>query len=354
MSKKVFISHASGDEQIVSLFVDYVLCAGCGVQLSDIVYTSREDTGVANGEDIPLAIREGIRCSAVFIMMVSEYYRKSEVCLNEMGAAWMDDKLSKKILVLPGVEFDQIGWLMSLKKGTRIADGPGLDVIHDDICEVLSLPSKTATWNRNRDCFISEVNKLSTTLTVSDPAIVIEEEEDLDMLDHRENYNFHTQEYTRILGVLSVAIAKYKEKVEEETGRMNKLQHNPSALNPGRIREIMVAMAREIDLLAEVFEVNAPLLQSHFGQSISSAIALQQFDGENDTIKQDNRNAYSELMETMKETKKNFSVMRDSMSEIPDLDKTFRKSKKRLQIALNGMLDVIDYCIRRANELQIV
>ena len=354
MAKKVFISHASADEQVVSLFVDHILQAGCGVQAGDIVYTSREDTGVVNGDDIPSAIKDGIRECAVFIMMVSDNYRNSEVCLNEMGAAWMVENLPKKIVVLPGVGFEKIGWLMSLRKGTRITDERGLDALHDQICEILSLRPQTATWNDNRSRFIEGINKISIAhqedLSASEPE---EEDEAMDILDYREGFNYHTQEYTRILGVISGAMTHYNERIGEETGRMNLLHQNPAAVTPAHVREIMVSIAGETNLLAEVYEVNTPLLRDHFGQSMSCAIALQKSEIDNETIRQENREAYSSLMETMKETKNTISQMRDSMDGVPDLDKSFRKSKRRLQIALDKMLEAVDYCIKRANELQI-
>ena len=86
MGKKVFISHAAIDQQIVSLFVDQIICFGSGISIEDVVYTSREDSGIINGDDIPLSIKDGIKECMLFFMMVSDGYKKSEVCLNEMGA----------------------------------------------------------------------------------------------------------------------------------------------------------------------------------------------------------------------------------------------------------------------------
>ncbi len=38
MKTKIFISHASADSDVVSLFVDHILRNGCGVNVEDIVY----------------------------------------------------------------------------------------------------------------------------------------------------------------------------------------------------------------------------------------------------------------------------------------------------------------------------
>ena len=75
MSKRVFISHSSQDKEIVSSFIENILVAGCGLRQEDIMYTSCEDMGVGNGEDIPMAIKKGIQECQLFLMMVSEHYR---------------------------------------------------------------------------------------------------------------------------------------------------------------------------------------------------------------------------------------------------------------------------------------
>lgn len=354
MKDKIFISHASADSEIVSLFVERILRAGCGVQLENIVYTSWEDTGVVNGEDIPSAIKDGIRNSSLFFMMVSENYRESEVCLNEMGAAWMDDSLVRMIVLLPGVGFDRIGWLMKLKKGTSITDDQGLDAIHDRVCEIFSLKPKTSTWNRSRADFIAELSKLAPENEPVQATPECYENEEMDILDYRESFNLRTQEYSNILLELTEATNHYNERVGEEAARMNVLQQTPAAITPVRVREIMVSIARETDILSEVYKRNTPLLQQHFDASISSAIALQLSGIQNDDAIQENREAFWGMVTTMKETRLSLTEMRDSMDGIPDLDKSFRKSKKRLQAALGEMLKVVDFCIKRANEIQVV
>ena len=61
MPKRVFISHASEDEPIVTLFVEKILQAGSDVKISEITYTSQEDMGITNGDDIPESIKAGIK-----------------------------------------------------------------------------------------------------------------------------------------------------------------------------------------------------------------------------------------------------------------------------------------------------
>lgn len=190
---KVFISHASADEEVVSLFVDSILCSGSGLNREDIFFTSREDTGVQNGDDIPSAIKDGIRCCEMFFIMVSEAYRKSEVCLNEMGAAWMRDDLPKKIVLLPGVGFNSIGWLMSLKKGTQMTDEEGLDSIHDQVMVAFSTRVQTSTWNRSKRKFLQDIENLSaiSVPVVPRKEMISESDDEMDYLDYQDQFSFH-------------------------------------------------------------------------------------------------------------------------------------------------------------------
>ena len=113
--KKIFISHSSKDKQIVDIFVDKLLHLGLQIDPNDVAYTSREETGVGTGEDIRKFIKENISTCDFVFFMISENYKKSEICLNEMGAAWATDRTVIP-LVFPNLSFDSIGWLYNVRK----------------------------------------------------------------------------------------------------------------------------------------------------------------------------------------------------------------------------------------------
>ena len=50
--KRIFISHASKDKELIGEFVDSIFLLGMGMGSEIIAYTSREDTGVPAGESI--------------------------------------------------------------------------------------------------------------------------------------------------------------------------------------------------------------------------------------------------------------------------------------------------------------
>ena len=148
---KVFISHSSKDKVLVDEFVDKVLRLSCDINTSDIVYTSRETTGVEPGNGIPSFIKENLRTSSIILFMISENYKKSEVCLCEMGAAWAMEKKTISIL-LPNVSFHSLGWLTSLDKAIKIGNNEGLDklytMLNRNAIDVID-------WNRQKASFLT-------------------------------------------------------------------------------------------------------------------------------------------------------------------------------------------------------
>lgn len=100
--------------------------------------------------------------------MISQNYRHSEVCQNEVGAAWA---LKKKIIqiVLPDSTFDNIGWLMNLDKAVKIDKSYSLDNLQGNLCDFLSLPIKSAKqWNPHKDNFLSALATIQKNTNVSD------------------------------------------------------------------------------------------------------------------------------------------------------------------------------------------
>lgn len=134
----VFISHSSEDKDIILSFIQNVLVVGLGLNQDDIVFTSDETYGITPGDDIPQYIKRNISGAKVVLIMVSQGYKKSEVCLNEMGAAWALDKKIIQVL-LPDANFDQLGWVINLKRATRLNDKKQLLSLTKQIASLLSV-----------------------------------------------------------------------------------------------------------------------------------------------------------------------------------------------------------------------
>ena len=356
--KKIFISHASADEQVVSLFVNKILKAGCDVKTEDIIYTSQVDTGVVNGDDIPETIKKGIRESALFFMMVSDNYRKSEVCLNEMGAAWITDGLVRKIMILPGAGFDQIGWLMSLKKGTKLDDRDGLDMIHDEVIRVLGSPLHTATWNRSRNEFLTVLadtkDKMSPAIQEKRACITIEEiDEDLDLLDIRERFDANASATNDVLNILLKDSLDYGVTINHMINGLNILQATPTGYSAAQVRGILQGGAISTNRLAESYEQQASLLRNYFDRAIKYAIMMQQSNTDPE-VKKGNRESVKGLIDNMIDAKDQFVSFQESIDLKVNLDKGYKSASTRLKKALGELLDAISFCITRAGELRMV
>lgn len=351
MSKRVFISHSSQDKEIVSSFIENILVAGCGLRQEDIMYTSCEDMGVGNGEDIPMAIKKGIQECQLFLMMVSEHYRSSEVCMNEMGAAWITDSIQKRcILLLPDVGFDKMGWLLSLSKANKLNEEDGLNHFHDIIVPLLNLPLMTGTWNKCRSKFLSSLQNLSPHPSAA-PAIRIEKEDtedELDLLTIRERFENHNSAYIESLGVLTASLSSYTEQIKAYTQRLHQFE-NPQSFNASQVRGIFTVLARETNKVANIQNEQNPILRHHFDGFIKYAMLLQGLD-EEPTTKKKNEEEINELIMSIKGAHLEISQLKDSLDDMPNLDNVFTKSKNRLKKSLEDLLVTLSFCVGRANE----
>ena len=85
--RKIFISHSHSDKTIVDGFVKEILKVGCGFKDSDLFCTLDTST-IRTGDDFREKIIENMRDCDFIFLFISENYNQSDVCKNEMGAAW--------------------------------------------------------------------------------------------------------------------------------------------------------------------------------------------------------------------------------------------------------------------------
>ena len=153
---KIFISHSSQDKKIILEFFDHILQLGIGVDARDIFCTSIEELGIKNGNDIRVHIRNNIQASDYSFLMISNNYKQSEICLNEMGAVWAYNN-NVRYYLLPGTELDSVGWLCDPKKADAIDSPIALDAIRQELLEYYQLPDNGIEWSRHRQTFIDSV-----------------------------------------------------------------------------------------------------------------------------------------------------------------------------------------------------
>lgn len=121
INDKIFISHSSKDIYIVKNFVEKILQLGLDIPPERVFCSSMEGHGVRSGQYIPDRLKDEINKSSLAILFISSNYKASEICLNEVGAAWATlDKESVVPMILPNTSFQQLGFLDFNRLGLRI------------------------------------------------------------------------------------------------------------------------------------------------------------------------------------------------------------------------------------------
>ena len=131
---KIFISHSSDDETIVNAFIKDILIVGCGFRRTEI-FCTLDHTVIRTGDDFRNEIIENMKRCDYILCMISDNYRKSEVCQNELGAAWA--MTGKRVLPFkfPNINFKEIGFLNVVKQTADISEKSKLDELYDEHCQ---------------------------------------------------------------------------------------------------------------------------------------------------------------------------------------------------------------------------
>lgn len=352
--KRIFISHASKDKELIGKFVDSIFLLGMGMGSEIIAYTSREDTGVPAGESIPQFIQDNIACADIVLLMISDNYKSSEVCLNEMGAAWALNKHIIQIL-LPNTSFDKLGWLCSLDKALKIDDADSIDGLCEVFTDKLDIGIKPSAWNRNKAAFLAYCSTFSTTLlpSVIEPEVVevIEDYvEEFGILDYREQLENDALNISTICADLTEAMVKHTNMLNDQTERLTGI--NPANLNISYAKRIMRTTAKGMDDFSVIFETNAPNLRSSFFNMIDNATKIKVLTmSDNKETVDEEYDAISTLLKSQSEIKSGCITFKEIIDSLPKLERTFNKSKQRLSNNLTNMIVVLDECITKGQEL---
>ena len=151
----IFISHSSEDKVIVTSFFEKVIRLGLDISKNDVFYSSHSSTGISTGEDIPDALKNALNKMTLFIQYISDDYKSSEVCLNEMGAAWL--KLPKNRMITlkaPNLGFSDLGFINVQRFGLCVDNKDDLLSITRDYKDLFDFDP--VDYNNKVDDFISE------------------------------------------------------------------------------------------------------------------------------------------------------------------------------------------------------
>lgn len=162
---KLFISHSTIDSKYIEFFVEFL--NDIGMSEDNIFCSSINGYGIPWGQDIYDFLSETINNTTLLVMfMLSDNYYASPACLNEMGAAWIQKKEYRSIL-LPGFEYKKIeGAIDANKIGIKFDDKNlkyGLNEIHKQLKQFFDLPDiNNDKWDKIRDKLIGNIERLKS------------------------------------------------------------------------------------------------------------------------------------------------------------------------------------------------
>lgn len=156
---KIFISHSAKDFKIIDGFVKKILGNGLGFDIEesnqDIFCTSIEELGIKTGSEFRKSIRENLTNANIALIFLSENYRKSEICQNEMGAAWAFEKTVVP-LIIPPMVFKGVGALMEVNECVKLESEDKLLKVCDELNVIFHLNNKATKMKKAVQSFIKE------------------------------------------------------------------------------------------------------------------------------------------------------------------------------------------------------
>lgn len=161
LEKTIFISHASKDKIIAVAFVDIILHGGLSVPIDQIFCVSTDGTKIKSGTDWRNSISQSLSSAKLNFLLITPNYKESEVCLNEMGAAWVTSAMVLALIVEP-INYKTVGVIQEPNQIEKLLDEKSLDRIKDIVQDTLRIPStliKSDRWTAKKTEFISKVQK---------------------------------------------------------------------------------------------------------------------------------------------------------------------------------------------------
>ncbi len=156
--KKIFISHAKKDKEIIEELID--LLESIGVNSTQIFCSSFEGYGIPLGDNFLDKIKQELSSEVLVLFVITNNFYESKVCLCEMGAAWALSKGHIPIVV-PPLSYSDIQGVIPLTQGLLVNDVSKLNSLKEKLEQDFGLQQiNLNSWERKRDKYIRNINKL--------------------------------------------------------------------------------------------------------------------------------------------------------------------------------------------------
>ena len=163
-NRKIFISHSSRNTVITDKFVN--MLKKIGVKDNQMYYSSFVETGAKYLDDCFESISKEFKENELMVIfMLSRAFYTSDVCIAEMGAAWVSTENYIPI-VLPPLGYDDIkGVIKSTQNGILLTANDisqKLDTLKETIQQYLEIENSISApeWTREKEEFIKKISEV--------------------------------------------------------------------------------------------------------------------------------------------------------------------------------------------------
>ena len=137
-----------------------------------------------------------------------------------------------------------------------------------------------------------------------------------------------------------------RKNIERKTLQLTRLGKAPR-LQTGLVRGVMVSIAKDMDILKDVYDKQAPLIRSNFDGLVNNVIYLK---GVSDVAEEEN-DELMKLIHAAIETKMSNVRLKSSVKNLGSYEKNLIMARNALVKSIDNMIVALDYCVSRANEL---
>lgn len=159
---KIFLSHRSSDKKYGDALERMII--GLGVKNEQLIYTSHPLHKIPMDVNIYDYLRENIHGNVFVIILWSNEYLDSPVCMNEMGAAWVVQSDYTNIYT-PDFQFGNPKYhecAVDTRKMGAVLNGDAhckasMIELKKKICSIFNISVDEQTWQYLLDNFIDEI-----------------------------------------------------------------------------------------------------------------------------------------------------------------------------------------------------
>lgn len=122
---KIFISHQSNDKNIATPILKFIKSCFFFLEDKHIFFSSKDENTIQFTDEWRTSINNAIAACDIFVCIISESYRDSEICMLELGAAW-GLKKKRVPLITKNITFGSFSQVINDRQAGKITKATDL------------------------------------------------------------------------------------------------------------------------------------------------------------------------------------------------------------------------------------